>query len=65
MNWSPASPQLAGSFKGKLMHSFQYKESIVLHGQRVLVVGAGPSGTSSLRVSLGIPLRILVLNHSG
>eukprot|EP00884_Botryococcus_braunii_P021529 jgi/Botrbrau1/805/Bobra.0352s0002.1 len=44
MNWDPALPSLEGSFSGIVMHSVQYREPSILKGQRVLVVGAGPSG---------------------
>lgn len=42
----PAMPEFegAGTFKGTLLHSAQYKTGKVFKGQRVLVVGAGNSG---------------------
>jgi cation diffusion facilitator CzcD-associated flavoprotein CzcO len=33
-----------GDFQGRVMHSHDYREPASFEGQRVLVVGAGPSG---------------------
>lgn len=43
-HWDPIYPQLPGHFEGTILHSRQYKTPDVLHGKRVLVVGAGNSG---------------------
>jgi cation diffusion facilitator CzcD-associated flavoprotein CzcO len=41
----PDIPELPGkdSFQGNIMHSHAYREAKPFKGQRVLVVGAGPS----------------------
>lgn len=45
-NWFPKMPTYPGqeSFTGQIMHSAEYKRPDVLHGKRVLVVGAGNTG---------------------
>jgi cation diffusion facilitator CzcD-associated flavoprotein CzcO len=43
-NWDPRWPDFPGEFAGRVMHSADYKTPDVLHGQRVLVVGAGNTG---------------------
>ncbi len=43
-NWDPRWPDFAGTFKGVVLHSSEYKTPDVLDGKRVLVVGAGNSG---------------------
>lgn len=45
-NWSPKLPGYPGmeDFKGELVHSSTYKDSSMLRGRKVLVVGAGNTG---------------------
>ena len=45
-NWSPKLPDYEGldEYRGKVMHAGQYKDSSVLRGKKVLVVGAGNTG---------------------
>ncbi|MGI9075914.1 MAG: flavin-containing monooxygenase [Gemmatimonadaceae bacterium] len=43
-NWDPLMPEYAGSFTGKVYHSFHYKSADEFRGKRVLVVGGGNSG---------------------
>ncbi|MBI1377394.1 MAG: SidA/IucD/PvdA family monooxygenase [Frankiales bacterium] len=45
-NWSPKRPAYPGieDFRGKVIHSADYKDADVLRGRRVLVVGAGNTG---------------------
>ncbi|MET4638877.1 FAD-dependent oxidoreductase [Mycetocola sp. 2940] len=38
------TPQLPGTFTGKLIHSYDYRNSADIVGERVLVLGAGNSG---------------------
>lgn len=42
----PVAPKLPGeeNFKGKIQHSHNYRSPDPYEGQRVLVIGAGPSG---------------------
>src|SRR6185295_629176 len=42
--WSPKIPPVPGEFTGRQLHSSEYNNVGDLHGQRVLVVGAGNSG---------------------
>lgn len=42
--WDPQYPDYPGTFDGMILHSKDYKTPDVLHGKRVLVVGAGNSG---------------------
>lgn len=46
MNNKPAIPELVGlsSFKGKVLHSSQYKNGAAITGRNVLIVGFGNSG---------------------
>ncbi|XP_055325902.1 senecionine N-oxygenase-like, partial [Sitodiplosis mosellana] len=43
---SPNYPQIEGAseFKGKIMHSHDYRKAEAFHGENVLVIGGGPSG---------------------
>lgn len=41
--WTPSRPKFPGDFKGRLLHSVDYKSSDLFKGKRVLVVGAGNS----------------------
>ena len=41
--WTPSRPNIPGHFEGTLLHSVDYKNSDLLKGKRVLVVGAGNS----------------------
>jgi thioredoxin reductase len=43
-NWSPAEPEIAGDFRGQVIHSAQYKDPAQLRGRRVLVIGGGNTG---------------------
>jgi hypothetical protein len=43
-HWDPLLPDFAGEFAGEMIHARQYKTPDQLHGNRVLVVGAGNSG---------------------
>ena len=43
-HWDPNWPSYPGTFRGKVLHSSQYKTPEILADQRVLVVGAGNSG---------------------
>ncbi|HEY7174196.1 MAG TPA: NAD(P)-binding domain-containing protein, partial [Micromonosporaceae bacterium] len=45
-NWSPKLPAYEGmdDFRGEMIHSSSYKESSMLRGRKVLVVGGGNSG---------------------
>jgi Flavin-binding monooxygenase-like len=45
-NWSPKLPSYPGmeEFKGEMVHASSYKDSSVLRGRKVLVVGAGNTG---------------------
>lgn len=45
-NWHPKIPRYPGQdeFRGEIIHSAQYKDSDILRGRRVLVVGAGNTG---------------------
>jgi cation diffusion facilitator CzcD-associated flavoprotein CzcO len=43
-NWDPRVPDYPGEFRGRTLHSAEYKTPDVLRGQRVLVIGAGNSG---------------------
>ena len=43
-HWSPKRPEYPGDFAGETLHSHDFKDPQVLHGKRVLVVGAGNSG---------------------
>lgn len=43
-HWDPNYPQVPGHFDGETLHTKYYKTPDVLHGKRVLVVGAGNSG---------------------
>jgi cation diffusion facilitator CzcD-associated flavoprotein CzcO len=43
-NWVPKVPGYPGEFTGEVLHSADYKDSSVLAGKRVLVVGAGNTG---------------------
>jgi cation diffusion facilitator CzcD-associated flavoprotein CzcO len=42
--WDPFVPDHPGHFDGRVLHSGQYRNAGDLHGDRVLVVGAGNSG---------------------
>jgi Flavin-binding monooxygenase-like len=42
--WDPFVPDYPGSFDGRVLHSGRYRNTGDLHGDRVLVVGAGNSG---------------------
>ena len=42
--WDPFVPAYPGSFDGHAVHSGRYRDRGDLHGERVLVVGAGNSG---------------------
>ena len=43
--WHPTMPDIAGTFAGRLIHSVEYSSIDELRHQRVLVIGAGNSGT--------------------
>ena len=43
-HWDPLYPDFSGEFSGETLHTKYYKTPNVLHGKRVLVVGAGNSG---------------------
>jgi hypothetical protein len=43
-HWSPRTPNYKGEFTGAVIHSHDYKSPEVVHGKRVLVIGAGNSG---------------------
>lgn len=40
----PRIPEYPGSFKGRIMHSAEYKEASIFDGKEVLIVGGGNSG---------------------
>ncbi|CAB3388771.1 Hypothetical predicted protein [Cloeon dipterum] len=71
----PVIPEIEGKqeFDGFIMHSHAYRESCPFKGQRVLVVGAGPSGLDialevskvALRVSLSHHLKSSQINFKG
>ena len=42
--WDPFVPEYPGEFAGHVVHSGRYRDTGDLHGERVLVVGAGNSG---------------------
>ena len=42
--WDPFVPDYPGRFAGRVLHSGRYRNADDLHGDRVLVVGAGNSG---------------------
>jgi cation diffusion facilitator CzcD-associated flavoprotein CzcO len=42
--WDPFVPEYPGRFEGHVVHSGRYRDPGDLHGERVLVVGAGNSG---------------------
>jgi putative flavoprotein involved in K+ transport len=42
---APVIPAWPGRFEGRLLHSSEYKNAQPFHGRRVLVVGAGNSGS--------------------
>jgi cation diffusion facilitator CzcD-associated flavoprotein CzcO len=42
--WDPFVPDYPGRFEGRVLHSGRYRNAGDLHGERVLVVGAGNSG---------------------
>jgi cation diffusion facilitator CzcD-associated flavoprotein CzcO len=42
--WDPLVPDYPGRFDGRVLHSSEYRDAADLHGERVLVVGAGNSG---------------------
>ena len=46
VTWHPNRPQIKGEekFKGKVLHSVEYRSPEEFKGQRVLIVGAGNSG---------------------
>jgi cation diffusion facilitator CzcD-associated flavoprotein CzcO len=50
MFWEPVFPRLEGDFEGGVMHSLEYRDPAVLHGKRVLVIGAGPSGVNHIHM---------------
>ena len=54
-HWDPAWPQLPGSFSGELLHSHAYRSPRPLAGKRVLVIGAGNSGSPSMIHSSACP----------
>ena len=43
--WHPRMPEYPGKFTGTIMHSSKYKNLEQFKGKRVLVIGAGNSGT--------------------
>jgi cation diffusion facilitator CzcD-associated flavoprotein CzcO len=43
-NWDPRWPDYPGDFRGRVLHSAQYKTPDIAEGRRVLVVGGGNSG---------------------
>jgi len=45
-NWSPKMPSYEGleEFTGKIVHASEYKDTTLLRGKRVLVIGAGNTG---------------------
>lgn len=60
----PDIPELPGkeSFRGKIMHSHAYREAKPFAGQRVMVVGAGPSALDiALEVSK-LAERVIILS---
>ena len=44
--WSPRIPELPGlsQFKGRVVHSYSFRDPVDMQGQKVLIVGAGNSG---------------------
>ena len=46
VTWHPNRPKLAGEerFKGRILHSVEYRGGLEFAGKRVLIVGAGNSG---------------------
>lgn len=42
-HWDPLRPVYPGEFKGKILHSHQYKKAAPFKGEKVLVVGGGNS----------------------
>ena len=46
----PPIPSLSGrdTFKGQILHSAQYKRALDYRGKKVVIIGAGTSGTSSI-----------------
>jgi thioredoxin reductase len=52
VHWSPRLPTYPGSFDGEVSHAHHYRVPAPFAGQRVLVVGAGPSaGEIAVEVS--------------
>lgn len=43
--WHPRMPNYPGSFRGEMIHSSKYRSPDIFRGKRVLVIGAGNSGT--------------------
>jgi hypothetical protein len=44
-NWSPATPEIAGDFRGgRVIHASAYKDPAMLRHRRVLVIGGGNTG---------------------
>ncbi len=43
--WHPRMPDYPGKFTGEMIHSSKYKSLDLFKGKRVLVIGAGNSGT--------------------
>ena len=43
-NWDPRWPDFPGHFDGQVIHAADYKTPDVLHGRRVMIVGAGNTG---------------------
>ena len=56
-NWSPAMPRLQGNFSGRLLHALDYKNSEILQGRRVVVMGFGNTGGTSRWTLPGVPRR--------
>jgi cation diffusion facilitator CzcD-associated flavoprotein CzcO len=43
-NWDPSVPELPGEFRGRALHSAEYRTPDIFTGKRVLVIGGGNSG---------------------
>ncbi len=43
--WHPRMPEYPGEFTGEIIHSSKYRSLDIFKGKRVLVIGAGNSGT--------------------
>nr|Q8MP06.1 RecName: Full=Senecionine N-oxygenase; Short=SNO; Flags: Precursor [Tyria jacobaeae]CAD12369.1 senecionine N-oxygenase [Tyria jacobaeae] len=62
---TPKIPHIKGQeeYKGKTMHSHDYKEAESFRGQRVLVIGAGPSGLDVVMQLSNITSKLVHSQH--